>query len=95
MYLQEYPSNRPSEEESGHTEDPTNPDESTHLTMVHKPLSPGTEDTSDIDKVLSISCHVNAHHTYQFAYEQPCLPQHQLVNSEASAGLAVSDMRTL
>ena len=48
MYLQEEPSTPPIEEPSENSEEPTNPDESTHLTMVHKSLSYGTEDASDI-----------------------------------------------
>ena len=63
--------------------------------MVHKSLSHGTEDASDIDKVLSINYQVNAHHTNRFAHKQSCLPLHQLVDKEANGGLAASDMRIL
>ena len=63
--------------------------------MVHKSLSHGTEDASDIDKVLSINCQVNASHTYRFAHKQSCLPKHQLVDREANGELAGSDMRIL
>ena len=38
-----------SEEQSGDTEDTTNCDEFTHLTMVHKSLSIGTEAASDVN----------------------------------------------
>ena len=82
MCLQEEPSTPPSEEPSGDTDKATNPDESTHLTMVHKSLSHGGEDASDIDKVLSINCQVNAPHTYSLAHKQFCLPQQQLVDRE-------------
>ena len=53
MYLQEKPSTPPSEEPIGDTEEATSPNESTHLTTVHKSLSVGTEAASDIDKILS------------------------------------------
>ena len=95
MYLQDEPSTPQSEEPSGDTEEATNPDESTYLTMVHMSLSHGTEDSSDIDKVLSINCQVNAHHTYRFAHKQSSLLQHQLINIESNGGSAVSDMRIL
>ena len=55
MHLQDEPSTPPSEEPSGDTEEATNPDESTLLTMVYKSLSQGTEDASDIHKALSVN----------------------------------------
>ena len=55
MHLQEEPSTPPRKDPPGDTEDATNPDESTLLTIVHKSLSYGTEDASDIDMVLSIN----------------------------------------
>ena len=48
MYLQDKASAPPSEEPSGDIEEATNPDDSTHLTMVHKSLSYGTEAASDM-----------------------------------------------
>ena len=95
MYFQDEPSTPPSDKPSGDTEEATNPEHSTHVTMIHKSLSQGTEDASLIDIVLSINCQVNAHHTYTFAHKQSCLPQHQLVDRETNGGLAASDMRIL
>ena len=95
MYFQEKSSKTPNEGLSGDTEEATNLDESTHLIMVHKSLSHGIDDASDIDRVLSINCQVNALYSHRFAHNQSYLPQHQLVDREANGGLASSDMRIL
>ena len=80
IYLQTEPSTTPSEEPPGDIEEATNPDELTHLTMIHKSLSQQTEDASEIYKVLSINCHVNVHHTYRFAHCLDVVTQHGFSN---------------
>ena len=95
MYLQEKASTPPIDKPPGDTEEATSPRESTYLIMVHKSLSHGIEDASANEKVLSINCQVNAHHTYRLAHNQSCLPQHQLVDRKPNRGLAASDMMIL
>ena len=55
MYLQEKPSTPPSEEPIGDTEEATSPNESTHLTTVHKSLSVGTTLTKSCPTMRSSS----------------------------------------